>query len=341
MSKYPNRYKLHNYEDVKNFIETQSDCKLLSTTYNGCDEKMLFKCHCGNEFKTTYSKFKGRNQRQCKECGEKERIAKLTKTNEEFQKEIYKLVGNEYQFLEPYVGGDIKLSCKHSECGYIWKIRPSHFISGRRCPKCAGCKLKTNEEFQKEVYDLVCDEYIFQEPYVNSVTKLQCLHTVCDNIWNVTPHNFLNAGTRCPFCGSSKGEQEIAKHLECNTDILFKYEYSFDDLLGINGQQLRFDFAVFDKNMTLVFLIEYDGEQHYMPVDFKGRGEKWAEEEFKILKTHDKYKNDYCINNNIPLLRIPYTEFDDIETILNKQFNIFIKQHIKEIPDFMTDDKGE
>lgn len=335
MTKYPNRYVAHTYEYVKNFIETQSDCKLLSTTYEGCDKKLLIECYCGNKFETTYTKFKGRNQRQCKECGEEIRIAKLTKTDDEFRKQTYELVGYEYEFLEPYVGADINILCQHNECNYKWKVRPSHFLGGTRCPKCAGCNLKTDDEFRKQVYDLVGDEYIFLEKYINRATKLQCLHTVCNNIWGITPQNFLNVNVRCPLCNSSKGEQEIRKHLQCNNGISFKHEYSFDDLLGVGGELLRFDFAIFDKDINLLFLVEYDGEHHYRPIDFKGRGEKYAEEEFKTIQIHDKYKNNYCIKNSISLLRIPYTNFDDIEGILNKQLEKCKNQHSVDEPPMM------
>ena len=59
------------YEEVKNFIENNSSCKLLSKEYKNIDTKLKFKCSCGNEFETTFDKFKSRNKRQCNECGKK------------------------------------------------------------------------------------------------------------------------------------------------------------------------------------------------------------------------------------------------------------------------------
>jgi hypothetical protein len=34
------------------------------------------------------------------------------------------------------------------------------------------------------------------------------------------------------------------------------------------------------------------------------------------LQLHDKIKTDYSIANNIPLLRIPYTEYENIEQLI-------------------------
>lgn len=53
--------------------------------------------------------------------------------------------------------------------------------------------------------------------------------------------------------------------------------------------------------------IEYDGEQHYKLNEYFG-GQKY----FDILKRHDEIKNEYCKENNIKLLRIPYWEFNNI-----------------------------
>ena len=66
-------------------------------------------------------------------------------------------------------------------------------------------------------------------------------------------------------------------------------------------------------------LIEYDGEFHYKTVPAFG-GEK------TLLKTleRDKIKNDYALSHNIPLVRIPYTERDNItlETIIGDKYLI-------------------
>lgn len=80
---------------------------------------------------------------------------------------------------------------------------------------------------------------------------------------------------------------------------------------------MPFDFAVFDNHGSLSFLIEYDGYQHNKPVDFFG-----GESGFVIRKNNDNIKNDYCTDNNIDLLRIPYSmSLNDIELVITNELN--------------------
>lgn len=58
-------------------------------------------------------------------------------------------------------------------------------------------------------------------------------------------------------------------------------------------------------------LIEFDGIQHFVPVErFSGL------KTFKQTQWNDKIKNEFCNNNNIKLIRIKYTDYNNIETIL-------------------------
>jgi hypothetical protein len=61
-------------------------------------------------------------------------------------------------------------------------------------------------------------------------------------------------------------------------------------------------------------LLEYDGKQHFEPVDFFG-----GEEKFKIQKINDNIKNKYCKLYHIKLVRVSYFDFKNIDIILNKQ----------------------
>jgi hypothetical protein len=63
-------------------------------------------------------------------------------------------------------------------------------------------------------------------------------------------------------------------------------------------------------------IIEYDGIQHFEPVDFAGNGKDWAERRFFYTKICDELKTKYCKEKDIKLIRIPYTEFKNIKTIL-------------------------
>ena len=94
---------------------------------------------------------------------------------------------------------------------------------------------------------------------------------------------------------ASRGEIKIEEILQ-SAGLSFKEEYIFDDLISTSGKPLRFDFAIFNNN-KLVYLIEYQGEQHFRSVDFWG-----GEEKFLERKKYDKMKEEYCNNMNIPLI---------------------------------------
>jgi hypothetical protein len=101
---------------------------------------------------------------------------------------------------------------------------------------------------------------------------------------------------------ASRGEITIAEILtEAGLD--FKEEYSFSDLVSNTGRPLRFDFAVFDDEGDLDFLIEYQGIQHYKPKEKFGGISGLRKQQFNDMK-----KREYCRKHNYKLIAIPYTE---------------------------------
>ena len=105
---------------------------------------------------------------------------------------------------------------------------------------------------------------------------------------------------------ASRGEIKIEDILRHN-DLNFQMEYIFPDLATSSGRPLRFDFAVFDDDGNVDFLIEYQGVQHYSAVAKFG-GKKGL---FK-QKYNDNQKRIYCAKNDIPLIAIPYWEENNI-----------------------------
>ena len=102
---------------------------------------------------------------------------------------------------------------------------------------------------------------------------------------------------------SSKGERIIYDILK-EHDINFKEEYSFPDLCsGYKRTKLRFDFAVFDDEGELDYLIEYQGQQHYTP-----NGKFGGMDALRRQHINDEKKIKYCNIHRIPLLIIPYTD---------------------------------
>ena len=176
----------------------------------------------------------------------------------------------------------------------------------RKCSVCDG-KVITTNDFKEIVKDIGDDEYEVISDYINSKSKINIKHKICNHEYWVTPDNFRR-GRRCPYCNESKGEKFISDILS-NNNIEFYKEYYFDDLYG-DYKHLRFDFAIFKEN-ELYCLVEYDGLFHYEETSLCNN--------LKRQKRYDELKNDYCEDNNIKLIRIPYWEFDNIEKILIKE----------------------
>lgn len=54
--------------EIKTYVEKNSDSKLLSTEYRGFSQKLEFECACGNKFEKTFTKFKNNHQHKCSTC---------------------------------------------------------------------------------------------------------------------------------------------------------------------------------------------------------------------------------------------------------------------------------
>lgn len=147
--------------------------------------------------------------------------------------------------------------------------------------------------------------------YVNSHTKLLWM---CNNghKWEAKPSDIKNLNHWCPVCNESLGERKLRIFFDSN-NIKFIREKKFNDCRG-EMRMHSFDFYLPKYNS----LIEYDGKQHYMPVNFCGCSDEDAQKTYIKLKNNDMIKNKYCLNNNIKLIRIPYT-IKNVEEYLNEQ----------------------
>ena len=259
-------------------------------SYVGANNKLRVKHNqCGKIYEVTPYHFISGGR--CPNCVLKDK----RKTNEQFKQEVFNLVGNEYTFLEPYVTGTKKIKIRHNECNNVYLVAPVTFLNGSYCPYCSKNARKTDAQFKQEVYDLVGNEYVFLEHYVNCYTKIKVKHNKCGNIYRVTPNHFLR-GILCPYCNSPKGELIIDKILK-SLKINYEAQKMFDDLK--DKYYLSYDFYIPGQNI----LIEYQGIQHYQPIDYFGGVNK-----FVIQQKHDQMKLDYAKNHGYNLITVPYTE---------------------------------
>ena len=101
---------------------------------------------------------------------------------------------------------------------------------------------------------------------------------------------------------ASRGEIKIEDILRAS-GLNFEEEYSFPDLVSHNGRPLRFDFAIFDDDHELMFLLEYQGIQHYIAKSKFGGVSGLKKQQY-----NDMQKREYCRKHNIILIAIPYTD---------------------------------
>lgn len=270
---------------------------------------------CGTNYEVTPNNFlRGQRCRNCYINNDKNR---LKYTQEQFEEWLRVTFKGEYILVGDFKGVEVPVELIHTPCGNTVTPRPSNLrTSGKGCKHCgrklaSKNKMLTNDEFVRRVYEQVGDEYTFNEPYKRYNAKHSLTHNECGLTYQVTPNQFLDHERRCPNCQSSKGEQKIKKYLD-DRGFKYKKEMTFDDLKYVN--KLRFDYGVF-KDGELLTLIEFDGLHHVKPI------KKWGgEETLKLTQTRDAIKNKYAKENNIPLLRIPYTKRKHISAILDDWF---------------------
>lgn len=130
------------------------------------------------------------------------------------------------------------------------------------------------------------------------IWKCQC---DCGNIHYASTSNLKNGSVKSCGCLISQGEQLLTK-IFIENNIKYTKQKIFSDCVNPKTNcLLRFDFYLPEYNCC----IEYDGEQH-----FKEKNTWYTQEEFKELKERDSIKNQYCKNNNIKLIRIPYYDYN-------------------------------
>ena len=261
----------------------------------------------------------------CPECAKKKISIARTKTHEEFLNEVA-IKNPNIIVLGTYISDNIKIEfqCSNPDCGHKWHATPDkiiHKLTG--CPECAKLrrakkKTKTHEEFVSEVQNKNPNIEAV-EKYAGVKTKIKFKCRVCGHTWSSTPDSILNCNTGCPMCSQSHGERDIAYWLKSNC-IDFVPQYKFNDCRDI--EPLPFDFYLPTYNMC----IEYDGEQHYVPVNFGGISDECAIAMLKKTQIHDEIKDKYCQSCKITLVRIPYREKHNIDVILDNaikttQFN--------------------
>jgi hypothetical protein len=181
------------------------------------------------------------------------------------------------------------------------------------CPKCGGTIKSNNNQFILAARNVHDNKYNYSLVHYNTAHKkviIKC--NTCNTVFQQAPTDHLN-GKGCCICNQSHGERKIRKFLHENK-IHFEPEKSFSNCRNPKtNYKLRFDFYVPSKNL----LIEFDGRQHFFIGKFGSHIQ--TRQELTDLQYKDNIKTQYAKNQNIKLLRIPYTKSKNIKTILSQK----------------------
>lgn len=220
--------------------------------------------------------------------------------------------GKKYNFLtvidraQNDASGRAQWLCQ-CDCSKMVIVKGSSLRNGKT--KSCGCyqKLRTSEATTKNLIGQTIGNFIVLESIVGTKNgqrhKWRCKCNLCGNDNTYITTDNLRKQESCGCLIESKGSRKIKTILEKN-NISFIQEKRFADLrFEDTGHQARFDFYVNDE-----YIIEYDGRQHFI----QGNGVYDNEEKFIKTREHDRIKNEYCDQHNIPIIRIPYTELDNI-----------------------------
>ena len=304
--------KIVDVEEFNRRLSSYDNSIELVGEYKGYSKRNDFVCKdCGYLWSTTPSLIVSQRQ-HCPRCVLRTVAAKNTRDGNEVFQELKELNKKVTVLSKEYVRSQDKVLVSCNECGHIWKATPAHIRNGRGCPECAkrsraeGERLSP-EEVSKRFYKVHPDWEILSD-YIRAADPMlvRCKH--CGAEWHGKLFDLLKR-VNCPVCDmgkKSRGEEAIARFLR-QVGEPFETQKAFDGCRNVFP--LRFDFYLPEMNMC----IEYDGEQHFRPVDAFG-----GENSFAGTYARDNIKNEYCTAHNIRLVRIPYYRFDEIEDILSE-----------------------
>lgn len=277
--------------------------------YQGNKIKISCKCKlCSHEWEARPNNLL--NNHGCPNC-KKKTIGDLKRyTEEEFITKCKQIHGNKYNYsLVNYI----------SSLDYVTIICPEHgnfeqradmHLSGQGCPCCSGKIKKTKEQFINQAQNVHGNKYNYElVEYSNGYTPVEIICPIHGSfLQRPDDHIFKKCG--CPKCSRSHGEEFIELLLsQRSIKYVLQYEIKIDSKINKSGKAYL-DFYLPELNTC----IEYNGKQHYIPQDRFGGKLKF--DSYQVPR--DAYIKNYCNENSITLIEIPYTYSDqDITNIIN------------------------
>lgn len=275
--------------------------------YQGKDINVDIICKWHGIFpQTPHNHIQGRG---CPICGYEKIRKKNRMTNEEFEKKANKIHNGKYSYDKTDLEnrdekGRVVVTCKiHGD----FLITQHSHLQGYGCQECGKeVKRKKNgmktETFIEKANKIHSGKYKYDKTDLeNRKDKQNKIIVTCTNHGDflLTAHEHLS-GRGCPYCKSSKIEQEI-RWLLLEKNIEFEEQKRFQWL-----QQQTLDFYLPKYNLG----IECQGIQHFKVIDFSGHNSERALKEFDKTKKRDNKKLELCNENDIKLLYYANYEYD-------------------------------
>ena len=280
--------------------------------YTGNADEVTIICPIHGEFtQTADNHLQGRG---CMRCGKRHMGDMRTKTQEQFLAEARAIHGNKFDYsMVKYVRSDIPITLKCNVCGHVYDINPGSHLSRCDCPMCAG-KIVTTEDFIRRSKEVHGDRYDYSKSvYKNNHDNII---VICrkHGPFKTTLLRHVTQRSGCPICNLSKGEERVRVFLEKHKVKFDQFQYIKSPLARNKKGLFIVDF-ILDDGRTF---IEYNGEQHYKV----GRSRWGGDEGVAKRRRRDAGLRQYCKQNGITLIEIPYTDFERIEEILTERLGL-------------------
>ena len=235
----------------------------------------------------------------------------------------YKNFDDMYEITSPWTNSQEKHIIRCKKCNHKWNVRLYNVATGLcGCPFCTDHHTKWDTLFVSQLLEDNEFELLSECNCKNDDVLVR--HKKCGTVFTNKPKNFIRKCEglwliSCPNCRNNSHGEYIINEILTKYNINFKREYVFKDLKGSRGGYLRFDFAILDSENNPIYLIEYDGKQHFEDTGWDVYDRNYHER----CKLHDKLKNNYCKEHDIELFRINYNKRRTIDKIIIN----FLKEH--------------
>lgn len=305
-------------DDVKKRISNATNGNIyMIGEYKGSKVKTDMVCNiCGYKWSTEpYIVYSGHG---CPRCRGKAPI-----TNDSLEKYISENA-SDYSLVGIVSSSKELVEFKHRKYDHNFFMTPHNFILGQRCPLEASKRAGDTNSYSLEkmnsiLYTATKNRYQIISEYKRANMNALCIDNQCGNKFYAHPGQLSRGETGCPICSSSKGEKAVREYL-IQHKYSFKEQVKFDDCR--NKGLLPFDFGVYDKN-KLVYLIEYQGKQHYEEVPIFDSKDSLRQRQFR-----DSIKKAWCKEHDIKLIQIPYKRNTSSLDKIRKVVNEFLDNHM-------------